>query len=103
MSYLQVSSAGSSLTSPVLTTRHKPRRRAVDVASEKKKENERKLMEELADVEILEDTLNKSMNLAEQMDDTLRSFEQRLQNFEKTILPIHKSTQRLNRFYESKR
>ncbi|KAI9216767.1 Cullin repeat-like-containing domain protein [Blastocladiella britannica] len=78
-----------------------PPRPRMDAATERRRENERKLMEDSADIEVLEDTLAKSTMLSDQMVDMLHSFDDRLRGFEQSILPIHRLTQRLNRYYEN--
>ncbi|KAL7752873.1 exocyst complex component exo70 [Sorochytrium milnesiophthora] len=72
-----------------------------DYTSDRKKENERKLMEDTAEVEVLQNSLDKTKALADEMVTMLSSFDERLKGFETSILPIHKSTQRLNRLYEN--
>ncbi|KAJ3371109.1 Exocyst complex component 7 [Allomyces arbusculus] len=94
-----VSASTSGSTAPQPPPRTRPINDAVSV--EKRRENQRKLMEEMADVEILEDTLAKSMQLSAQMVDMLGSFDDRLKSFEQSMLPIHRSTQRLNLYYEN--
>ncbi|KAI9183707.1 exocyst complex component exo70 [Blastocladiella emersonii ATCC 22665] len=78
-----------------------PPRGRNEAAMERRRENERKLMEDMADVEVLEDTLARSLQISTQMIDMLTSFDDRLKSFEKSMLPIHRSTQRLNQYYEN--
>ncbi|ORZ37798.1 Cullin repeat-like-containing domain protein [Catenaria anguillulae PL171] len=74
---------------------------ASDAAADRRRENERKLMEDMADLEVLQDTLVKSHQFSSQMIDMLNSFDDRLKSFEQAILPIHRSTRRLNQYYEN--
>lgn len=58
-------------------------------------------MEESAELEFLSESLDKTSALVSQMVTMLSSFDDRLRGFETSILPIHKSTQRLNVLYEN--
>lgn len=58
--------------------------------------------DESADIELLEQHLNRSSQLSTRMTSVLQKFDRRLQTLEKSILPLHKSTQSLTRLVDSK-
>jgi exocyst complex component 7 len=58
--------------------------------------------DESADIELLEQHLNRSRQLSTRMTSVLQKFDRRLQTLEKSILPLHKSTQSLTRLVESR-
>lgn len=57
--------------------------------------------DESADIELLEQHLNRSSQLSTRMTSVLQKFDRRLQTLEKSILPLHKSTQSLTRLVDS--
>jgi exocyst complex protein 7 len=57
--------------------------------------------DESADIELLEQHLNRSSQLSTRMTTVLQKFDRRLQKLEKSILPLHKSTQSLTKLVDS--
>ncbi|KAG8830294.1 hypothetical protein FRC17_005092 [Serendipita sp. 399] len=57
--------------------------------------------DEAADIELLEQHLIKTSNISQRMTSILTSFDTRLIKLEKSILPLHKSTQSLSRLAEN--
>ncbi len=58
--------------------------------------------DEAADIELLEQHLIKTSNISQRMTSILTNFDTRLIRLEKSILPLHKSTQSLTKLAESK-
>ena len=56
---------------------------------------------EAADIELLEQHLIKTSNISQRMTSILTNFDSRLIRLEKSILPLHKSTQSLTKLAES--
>ena len=59
--------------------------------------------DETADIELLEQHLNRSTHLSTRMTSVLQKFDRRLQKLEKSILPLHKSTESLTQLVNSTR
>jgi exocyst complex protein 7 len=57
--------------------------------------------DEAADIELLEQHLIKTTNISQRMTSILTNFDSRLIRLEKSILPLHKSTQSLTKLAES--
>jgi exocyst complex component 7 len=57
--------------------------------------------DEAADIELLEQHLIKTSNISQRMTSILTNFDSRLIRLEKSILPLHKSTQSLTKLAES--
>lgn len=57
--------------------------------------------DEAADIELLEQHLIKTSNISQRMTSILTNFDSRLIQLEKSILPLHKSTQSLTKLAES--
>jgi len=54
-----------------------------------------------ADIELLEQHLNRSRQLSTRVTSVLQKFDRRLQTLEQSILPLHKSTHSLTRLVDS--
>ncbi|KAI9197159.1 Cullin repeat-like-containing domain protein [Polychytrium aggregatum] len=74
---------------------------ATDAQSERRLTLERKLAKDIQEVELLEQSLTRTNNVSERMEDMLASFDVRLAKLEKSILPIHKSTSKLTKLYDN--
>jgi exocyst complex protein 7 len=57
--------------------------------------------DEAADIELLEQHLIKTSSISQRMTSILTNFDSRLSRLEKSILPLHRSTQSLTRLGES--
>lgn len=57
--------------------------------------------DEAADIELLEQHLNKTSQISQRMTSILSKFDTRLVKLEKSILPLHNSTQSLTRLVQS--
>ncbi|TPX53942.1 hypothetical protein PhCBS80983_g06107 [Powellomyces hirtus] len=72
----------------------------VDAQLDRRRELERKLRQDTEDLEMLEDSLAKTNMLTQKIESMLSSFDFRLGKLETSILPIHRSTQKLTKLYD---
>ncbi|KAI8912112.1 Cullin repeat-like-containing domain protein [Powellomyces hirtus] len=72
----------------------------VDAQLDRRRELERKLRQDTEDLEMLEDSLAKTNVLTQKIESMLSSFDFRLGKLETSILPIHRSTQKLTKLYD---
>lgn len=69
---------------------------------EKRRELERKLENDMKELEILQNSIELTQTATVKMESVLSAFEGRLSNLEAYIMPIHSSTQELTRKNNSK-
>lgn len=72
------------------------------VYSDKHAELAEKLRQDMEDLDLLQSSLARSNVLTSKMVSMLGSFDSRLNILEGSIIPIHKSTQKLTKLHESK-
>ncbi|KAI8818604.1 Cullin repeat-like-containing domain protein [Fimicolochytrium jonesii] len=72
----------------------------VDAQVERRRELERKLHKDMEELEVLEESLAKTNILTNKIESMLSSFDLRLGRLETSILPIHRSTQKLTMFHD---
>jgi len=67
----------------------------------KQKEFEQMIEEEVTELEFMEQNLKKTKELTEKMVNMLTSFDERLEELETSVIPIHRSTQKITRLYDN--
>ncbi|KAJ3171254.1 K(+)/H(+) antiporter [Geranomyces variabilis] len=72
----------------------------VDSQLDRRRDLERKLRKDTEDLELLEESLAKTNVLTNKIESMLSSFDYRLGRLETSILPIHRSTQKLTKLYD---
>ncbi|ORX80175.1 Exo70 exocyst complex subunit [Anaeromyces robustus] len=65
------------------------------------KEFEQMIEEEVTEVEFMEQNLKKTKELTEKMVNMLSSFDERLEELETSVIPIHRSTQKITLLYDN--
>ncbi|TPX64471.1 hypothetical protein SpCBS45565_g05856 [Spizellomyces sp. 'palustris'] len=71
-----------------------------DTHLERRRELERVLYQDIQELELLQESLSKTSILSERIETMLNSFDVRLGKLETSILPIHRSTQKLTKLYD---
>ncbi|KAJ3056038.1 Exocyst complex component 7 [Rhizophlyctis rosea] len=72
-----------------------------DAQAERRRELERQLEEDIEDMERMKESLVRTNDLSLKIDGMLTSFDHRLGRLETSILPIHRSTQKLTKLYDN--